>query len=72
MKTVRSARLIGCIGALAFTFAALALATLAVATLPGAAQQAPAQKVRLAVGTTVLNVGYPMLTLAATLGYWKE
>jgi len=72
MKTVRSARLIGCIGALAITFAALALATLAVATLPGAAQQAPAQKVRLAVGTTVLNVGYPMLTLAVTLGYWKE
>jgi NitT/TauT family transport system substrate-binding protein len=42
----------------------------------GAATQliAPAwgeEKVRLAVGTTVLNVGYPMVTLPVTLGYWK-
>lgn len=29
------------------------------------------EKVRLAVGTTVLNVGYPMVTLPVTLGYWK-
>jgi NitT/TauT family transport system substrate-binding protein len=34
-------------------------------------QEKPAQKVRLAVGTTVLNVGYPMVTLPVTLGYWK-
>jgi NitT/TauT family transport system substrate-binding protein len=38
---------------------------------PSVAQKPP-QKVRMAVGTTVLNVGYPMLTLAVTLGYWKE
>src|SRR5882672_5804769 len=44
----------------------------ALAATPSFAQQKPLQKVRLAVGTTVLNVGYPMLTLAATLGYWKE
>src|SRR5690348_17145427 len=45
---------------------------LALTTTPSLAQQKPPQKVRLAVGTTVLNVGYPMLTLAVTLGYWKE
>src|SRR5215470_10962326 len=45
---------------------------IALATTPSSAQQKPLQKVRLAVGTTVLNVGYPMLTLAVTLGYWKE
>jgi NitT/TauT family transport system substrate-binding protein len=28
--------------------------------------------VRLAVGTSVLNVSYPMLTLPLTLGYWKQ
>jgi NitT/TauT family transport system substrate-binding protein len=47
-------------------------AIMALATTPSFAQQKPLQKVRLAVGTTVLNVGYPMLTLAVTLGYWKE
>jgi NitT/TauT family transport system substrate-binding protein len=48
------------------------IAALAVA---GAAQvPSPArgeEKVSLAVGTTVLNVGYPMVTLPLTLGYWK-
>ena len=62
MKSVRSARLIACIFAL----------VTALATTPAGAQQASPQKIRLAVGTTVLNVGYPMLTLAITLGYWKE
>jgi len=38
---------------------------------PSWAQDKPLQKVRLAVGTTVLNVGYPMVTLPVTLGYWK-
>lgn len=36
---------------------------------------APAQDleaVTITVGTTVLNVGYPMLTLPVTLGYWAE
>lgn len=28
--------------------------------------------VTVAVGTSVLNVGYPMLTLPITLGYWEE
>ncbi|MCR0984439.1 ABC transporter substrate-binding protein [Roseomonas populi] len=39
---------------------------------PALAQTRPLQKVRIAVSTTVLNVGYPMLTLPLTLGYWKE
>jgi NitT/TauT family transport system substrate-binding protein len=39
---------------------------------PASAQEKAPQKIRLAVGTTVLNVGYPMLTLAVTLGYWKQ
>ena len=30
-----------------------------------------AQKVKIAVGTTVINVGYPWLTLPAALDYWK-
>src|SRR5215471_7641679 len=52
--------------------AGLACATvLGLAPVSSSAQEKP-QKVRLAVGTTVLNVGYPMLTLAVTLGYWKD
>ncbi len=35
------------------------------------AQQRPLKKVRIAVGTTNLNVGYPWLTLPLTLEYWK-
>src|SRR5260370_35222012 len=62
MENRRSTRLVGWICAV----------VTALATTPSFAQQQPPQKVRLAVGTTVLNVGYPMLTLAATLGYWKE
>src|SRR6056297_3200136 len=30
------------------------------------------EEVTITVGTTVLNVGYPMLTLPVTLGYWAE
>ncbi len=37
-----------------------------------AAADKPLKKVRIAVSTTVLNVGYPMLTLPLTLGYWKD
>src|SRR6516165_8697342 len=48
------------------------IALTASAAIPVSAQDKPLQKVRLAVGTTLLNVGYPMLTLAVTLGYWKE
>src|SRR6202163_1953871 len=62
MENLRSTRLVGWICAVVMTLA----------TAPSVAQQAPPQKVRLAVGTTVLNVGYPMLTLAVTLGYWRE
>jgi NitT/TauT family transport system substrate-binding protein len=62
MENRRSTRLVGWI----------CTVVIALATTPSFAQQTPPQKVRLAVGTTVLNVGYPMLTLAVTLGYWKE
>jgi len=49
-------------------------AVAAIIALAATAQTAerPLQKVRIGVGTSVLNVGYPMLTLAASLGYWKE
>jgi NitT/TauT family transport system substrate-binding protein len=49
-------------------------AVAAIIALAATAQAAekPLQKVRIGVGTSVLNVGYPMLTLAASLGYWKE
>ena len=36
------------------------------------AQQKPLKKVRIAVGTTNLNVGYPWLTLPLSLEYWKH
>jgi NitT/TauT family transport system substrate-binding protein len=62
MESRRSTRLVGWICAVVIALAATA----------SFAQQKPPQKIRLAVGTTVLNVGYPMLTLAVTLGYWKE
>jgi len=47
----------------------LALAV-AVAPLPVTAQTL--KPVTITVGTTVLNVGYPMLTLPVTLGYFAE
>jgi NitT/TauT family transport system substrate-binding protein len=37
-----------------------------------AAQARDLKRVALAVGTSVLTVSYPMLTLPATLGYWKQ
>jgi NitT/TauT family transport system substrate-binding protein len=54
-----------------------ALACILGAALAFTATQASAQSkalkpVHIAVGTTVLNIGYPMLTLARTLGYWKD
>jgi NitT/TauT family transport system substrate-binding protein len=54
--------------ALACTFAVM----LAFTATQVSAQDKPLKKVRLAVGTSVLNVGYPMLTLARSLGYWRE
>ena len=52
----------------------LAISTLVVFPLAtgSLAQDKPLKKVGLAVGTTVLNVGYPMVTLPVTLGYWKQ
>ena len=35
------------------------------------AQTKPLKKVKIAVGTTVINVGYPWLTLPLALDYWK-
>jgi NitT/TauT family transport system substrate-binding protein len=40
--------------------------------LQGEAQQKPLKKVRIAVGTTNLNVGYPWLTLPLSLDYWRQ
>lgn len=51
----------------------LSLAGLSVAGAGSAfAVGKPLQKVRIAVSTTVLNIGYPMLTLPLTLGYWRD
>ena len=51
--------------------AVIAAAFLAVFATSSHAQDKPLKKVQIAVGTTVLNVAYPQLTLASTLGYWK-
>ena len=56
---------------------AAALVLFAFALVQGAligeahAQAKPLKKVKIAVGTTVLNVGYPWLTLPLALDYWK-
>jgi NitT/TauT family transport system substrate-binding protein len=57
-------------GLLALLFSLCLL--LALGHTPASAQDKPLKKVRVAVGTSVLNVGYPMLTLPVTLGYWKS
>jgi len=52
---------------------AVLLTTLLMLTAtPVLAQGKPLKKVNIAVATAILNVGYPMLTLAKTLGYWKQ
>lgn len=38
----------------------------------GASAQAPLQKVRIVIGTTVLDLTYPTLNLPVALGYWKD
>ena len=48
------------------------LAVLLLAAGPSAAQPKALKKVRIAVGTTNLNVGYPWLTLPLSLGYWRD
>ncbi len=50
--------------------AMLALAA-AQASSEAIAQDKRLKKVRIVVGTSLLNVGYPMLTLPGPLGYWK-
>jgi NitT/TauT family transport system substrate-binding protein len=53
------------------TLGTIVAAMLAVTAPQALAQDKPLKKIHLAVGTSVLNIGYPMLTLARTLGYWK-
>lgn len=48
------------------------LLSLALVPAAAAAQAQDLEPVTIAVGTSVLNVGYPMLTLPVTLGYWAE
>jgi NitT/TauT family transport system substrate-binding protein len=63
-RRIVSARILG---------VAVALAALCVGTVEGRAEDSkPLKKVRIAVGTSVLNIGYPMLTLPVSLGYWKQ
>ena len=58
---------------LAALFSLACLLFLSLATLLDAdAQTRPLKKVRIAVGTTNLNVGYPWLTLPLSLDYWKQ
>jgi len=57
---------------LSFPLAAVVAAILLAAAPPVSAQEKPLKPVHLVVGTSVLNIGYPMLTLARTLGYWKQ
>lgn len=52
--------------------AVIAAALMAFLAAEAHAQQKPLKKVSIAVGTTILNVAYPQLTLASTLGYWKS
>jgi NitT/TauT family transport system substrate-binding protein len=52
---------------------AVALVALCFGTVEGRAEDSkPLKKVRIAVGTSVLNIGYPMLTLPVSLGYWRQ
>lgn len=54
--------------------AAALIAAAQLASAPEAAAQAPRQlkKVRIAVGTSVLNVSYPWLMMPLALNYWRE
>jgi len=60
-----------------FSMGRLAALLAAVSTLLGAgpaahAQARPLKPVTIAIGTTVVNVTYPWLTLPIVLGYWKD
>jgi NitT/TauT family transport system substrate-binding protein len=39
---------------------------------PASAQQRPLKQVKIALGTQVVNVTYPWLTLPIALGYWRD
>lgn len=52
--------------------AAVAVAMLMSVQAPAQAQPKPLQKVRIVAATSTLDVTYSMLTLANTLGYWKQ
>jgi NitT/TauT family transport system substrate-binding protein len=53
-------------------FRAFLVALAAFFVVSAHAQQKPLKKVRIAVGTTNLNVGYPWLTLPLSLDYWRQ
>jgi NitT/TauT family transport system substrate-binding protein len=56
-------------------FRAFVLLCLAAVTAFQASAQAPAKPLKtvtIAVGTQVLNVTYPWLTLPIVLGYWRD
>ncbi len=50
----------------------VASALVACAFLPALAQEKALKKVRIAVGTPVLNVSYPWLSMPIALNYWKD
>lgn len=66
-STTRALRNVGALCAAALFAAAQFLA----AGDALAQTQKPLKKVKIAVGTTLLNVGYPWLTLPIALDYWK-
>ena len=66
-STSRALRRAGALCAAALFAAAQLLA----ADAALAQTQKPLKKVKIAVGTTLLNVGYPWLTLPIALDYWK-
>jgi NitT/TauT family transport system substrate-binding protein len=47
-------------------------ASLVAAAEPVAAQGKPVQKVSIVAATSVLDIGYPTMTLPVTLGYWQQ
>lgn len=64
MNLIRTLTTRGLVAALTFAAALLFAAA--------AGAQQPLKKVRLAIGTPIIDVGYPALTLPVALGYWKE
>ncbi|MDB5821040.1 MAG: hypothetical protein JWQ11_4680 [Rhizobacter sp.] len=50
---------------------AAAVSVCSLAAQPAPAQTAPLKKIRIAIGTRVVNIAYPWLTMPSALGYWK-